>query len=355
MEYSQTQLAQGARTQAQMLNGLESIPSVLANRGLGLVLFILCSPLLLVLAVLVLCFDGRPILYKGARLGSGQRTFFIYKFRTLRVDANKLMGSSLHKEGSNMASTFGQWLRDSRLDELPQLLNIVLGDMNFIGPRPERQEVYEDVCQYISNYDKRFNVKPGLIGFAQVFTPHGTPKRIRTMLDNRMYARKRTLRADIQMIAFTAMRVIQNTLVNTWRILKLQVWQVRIRGQHEVVDRKHTRYVTQGTSVFFSIQGQSHIMPMLDISDHAFRIRGNSNLRFEPGHEMTLRVTLTEGRTMRHAQCRGTVIQTRDANGLMDYVVHYVATTENSHYLIQQYLLRKSVATPNRRRHQGAT
>src|SRR4030042_5740158 len=151
------------------------------NSLLSLVLIIFSLPLMVIIALIVKIKDGGPVLYKGVRLGINKTPFIMYKFRTLSKDADKIIGAELLT--AEIASTkklvthFGKYLRDTRLDELPQLFNILKGDMDFVGPRPERPEIYENICSHIRNYDRRFAVKPGLIGYAQLFTPPMTPKR----------------------------------------------------------------------------------------------------------------------------------------------------------------------------------
>ena len=103
----------------------------------------------------------------------------MYKFRTLPVGAQKKIGSKLLSFRHCKLPFFSKFLRDTRLDELPQLFNIMKGEMDFLGPRPLRPEIYDHMCKGITNYDLRFNVRPGLVGYSQLFTPHSSPKRIR--------------------------------------------------------------------------------------------------------------------------------------------------------------------------------
>ncbi len=120
--------------------------------------------------------DRGQFIYKGRRLGKGKKIFTIYKIRTLSRNAERELGANLHVPNGKLESGFGRFLRATRLDELPQLVNIIRGDMDFVGPRPVRPEAYERYRQMIPNYDRTFLVRPGLTGYSQFFTPHSTPK-----------------------------------------------------------------------------------------------------------------------------------------------------------------------------------
>jgi lipopolysaccharide/colanic/teichoic acid biosynthesis glycosyltransferase len=146
------------------------IINTITNITLSTVL-VFCSLPLLALVALVLRFkEGGPVFYRGVRLGMNKRPFIMYKFRTLVPGAESIMGAELltRRLGSDqkLVTDFGKFLRDTRLDELPQLFNILKGDMDFLGPRPERPAIYERICKHIKGYDKRFDVKPGLIGYS---------------------------------------------------------------------------------------------------------------------------------------------------------------------------------------------
>ena len=111
------------------------------------------------------------------------KTFQIYKIRTLATKAESDFANKILSPDSNLELTFGRFLRETRLDELPQLLNILKGDMNILGPRPIRKTIYEKNCKKIKNYGCRFVVKPGLLGLSQILNPHSAPKRIRAVID----------------------------------------------------------------------------------------------------------------------------------------------------------------------------
>ena len=176
-----------------------------AQSLIALLLLVVTLPLWAVVGALVWISDGRPIFYRGTRLGRERRPFTIWKFRTLRCGAQQVIGSRLLADRHGLTIRGGRVLRACRLDELPQLLNIVRGEMNFWGPRPERPEVYEAKCREIPGYEQRFRVAPGLVGLSQLFTPHNTPKALRVRLDNAMLRRAPSLARQVRIVAYTAM------------------------------------------------------------------------------------------------------------------------------------------------------
>jgi lipopolysaccharide/colanic/teichoic acid biosynthesis glycosyltransferase len=133
--------------------------------ALGLVLL---SPLFLVIALLVKLSDGGPVFYRQQRVGQGGRLFWIWKFRTMVVNADR-RGPQLTKDGDARITPVGCWLRKSKLDELPQLWNVLRGEMSFVGPRPE-------VPQYVAHYTEAqrevLRVKPGVTDVATLAFRH---------------------------------------------------------------------------------------------------------------------------------------------------------------------------------------
>ncbi len=130
---------------------------------------IVLSPLLLLAAVLVKATSRGPIIYSQTRVGKGGELFEIYKFRTMRTDAEKDTGPVWAQTNDNRLTPVGGFLRKAHIDELPQLINILKGEMSLIGPRPERPVFVEDFKEQITDYERRLDVKPGLTGLAQVF------------------------------------------------------------------------------------------------------------------------------------------------------------------------------------------
>ncbi len=187
-------------------------PSTLLDRSLNLggavLLLTLSSPLFLILPLLIKIDDPRsPTLYRGERLGLNKKPFTILKFRTLKPNAARVLSGDLVSQGHNAETKIGSFLRDTRLDELPQLVNVLVGDMNLVGPRPERREVYEKSCKGVRGYERRFSVRPGVIGYSQVFTPHRTYKRFRSLIDYQFSIKHHSNKKDLQLL-FVALWIL---------------------------------------------------------------------------------------------------------------------------------------------------
>lgn len=131
-----------------------------------LALVVLVIPMLLLSLVVLINSEG-PALYKQERVGLNGKRFTLYKFRSMRMDAES-NGAQWAVDDDPRVTKVGRFMRMTRLDELPQLLNILKGDMSFVGPRPERPVFYEKFAEYIDGFDERLKVKPGLTGLAQI-------------------------------------------------------------------------------------------------------------------------------------------------------------------------------------------
>jgi exopolysaccharide biosynthesis polyprenyl glycosylphosphotransferase len=135
----------------------------------SVIALIVLSPLCLIVAVLIKLTSRGPIFYTQIRAGKDWKNFEIYKFRTMKVDAEKSTGPVWAKHKDNRITPIGRFLRKSRIDEIPQFVNVLKGDMSVIGPRPERPVFVDELKTQISDYPKRLTVKPGITGLAQVY------------------------------------------------------------------------------------------------------------------------------------------------------------------------------------------
>ena len=133
----------------------------------SLVSLVIALPIILIVAIAIKIEDGGSVLYSQTRLGMGGRKFTIYKVRSMKVDAEK-NGAQWTGTNDNRITRVGRFIRKIRIDEIPQLYNILVGDMKVIGPRPERPELAGEFSVDLPEFANRLAVKPGLTGLAQV-------------------------------------------------------------------------------------------------------------------------------------------------------------------------------------------
>ena len=158
--------------------GNETLDAAL-NRSMAALVLLASAPLFGLITLLQLIFAPGPIFYRGARLGKDRVPFDILKFRTLEVQARKVTADRTLPRRNLTETSLGSYLRASRLDELPQLVNILRGEMVFFGPRPIRPEIEWIYRAEAPGYEARFQTRPGLVGLAQAIMTHETPKSVR--------------------------------------------------------------------------------------------------------------------------------------------------------------------------------
>jgi lipopolysaccharide/colanic/teichoic acid biosynthesis glycosyltransferase len=178
-------------------------------------LFLLLSlPLIGGIAAAILATDGRPALYRGERVGRGGRVFTMVKFRTLRLGAEERLGPYLGEELVRRTraefTPVGRRLRAAQLDELPQLWNVLRGDMSLVGPRPIRPIFFEQLAEELPAYWQRLVVRPGLTGFAQVRREYETSMAEKLAHDLEWIA-DRSVRLYLRTLAATAWRVVRQS------------------------------------------------------------------------------------------------------------------------------------------------
>lgn len=149
----------------------------------SLILIIISSPFMLITAILVKAYDGGPVLYKQIRCTKDMQEFKILKFRSMRTDAEKDGVARLAQKNDSRITPIGKFIRKVRLDELPQLFNILKGEMSFIGPRPERPEIIKQYEEDMPEFVFRTKVKAGLAGYAQVYGKYNTTPYDKLKLD----------------------------------------------------------------------------------------------------------------------------------------------------------------------------
>jgi lipopolysaccharide/colanic/teichoic acid biosynthesis glycosyltransferase len=175
----------------------------------AIILLILLSPLLLLLAAIVKGGSSGPIFYRQLRLGHLGQPFHVLKFRTMLTDAEK-SGPQWAAKNDKRITSVGRYLRRFRLDELPQLVNIARGEMGFVGPRPERPEIYEKLAPMIPLFRHRLLVRPGVTGWAQVLAGYAASvEESHLKLEYDLYyIQNMSLSLDLHIIALTAVTAI---------------------------------------------------------------------------------------------------------------------------------------------------
>ena len=181
---------------------LEKIVKRIFDIVFSLVLLVIMSPFLLITALAVKLQDGGPVFYKQTRLTQYGREFEIIKFRSMRVDAEKVGGAQLAKENDDRITKVGKFIRATRLDEFPQLFNILKGDMSVVGPRPERPELAAKIEEKLPEFHYRLKVKAGLTGYAQVYGKYNTKLKDKLLFDL-IYIEHYSLVMDIRILFLT--------------------------------------------------------------------------------------------------------------------------------------------------------
>lgn len=328
----------------------------MGNRALNIIaasiLLLLTLPFFLVIPILIKISGPGPILYAGTRLGKDKQPFQMYKFRTLQPDAERIIGAALLNERHKLTTPVGSFLRDTRLDELPQLFNVLKGDMNLIGPRPERPEIYEDMCKQIPGYDARFKVRPGAIGYAQLFTPHGSPKRLRSLIDSFYLARRHGHWQDFRLLLYFVWLIGLKAVEVSWRVIVELVRCLRCANPTE--DRRELRRVRLGDARAFvspvdaSPETCEMDCTLIDLNKEAILVR------FLEPHPMTqVHVRLERWVSRRRGQpakrrivrCEGQVsIERGQGPDGYDYVMQIDPISPLNEFKYQKYFLMSSVS-----------
>tara|TARA_B100000401_G_C52677445_1_gene658006 strand:+ start:265 stop:861 length:597 start_codon:yes stop_codon:yes gene_type:complete len=168
------------------------------------IFLILLMPLILVVSILIFILDGNPIIFRSKRVGLLGKEFTLYKFRTM-VNSNQ--------EDNARITKLGRFLRRSSIDEIPQLFNILKGDMLFVGPRPMPRDLLLDV-KYKRYFMRRASVKPGLTGLAQIYSS-GLPRSLsKKLIYDLLYIKKKSILFDLVIIIYTFKALRKRFLVN---------------------------------------------------------------------------------------------------------------------------------------------
>lgn len=187
-------------------NGRMNIEQQVVKRCLDIMIsvisLIILSPIMVLTAVAIKCNDWGPIFYKQKRLTLNGKQYYVYKFRSMYTDAEKDGVARLAREGDERITPIGHFIRKIRLDELPQLFNILKGDMSVVGPRPERPEIADEYRRLMPEFDYRLKVKAGLTGYAQIFGKYNTTPYDKLKLDL-TYIQNYSIMLDIKLMVQT--------------------------------------------------------------------------------------------------------------------------------------------------------
>ena len=211
-------------TVAQQVSGIAAEaysprPVDVVLRGLDLLIagsaLILLSPLLALLALATLITSGRPVLYRGERVGRAGHVFTMYKLRTLRPGAEARLGNTYGEELSRRTeeevTMVGKAARLTHIDEVPQLFNVLRGDMSMVGPRPIRPAFFNEICEELPTYWQRLVVRPGVTGFAQTRITREDSWEDKLIHDLE-YIADRSIRLYLRVLGATIARIVSLTL-----------------------------------------------------------------------------------------------------------------------------------------------
>lgn len=194
-------------------NRLLSISERAFDIAASLALLLVTWPLMLLVALAIVIDDGFPVLYRQARVGFQGRIFDVMKFRSMRVDAEKDGVAKWAEANDRRVTRVGRIIRKFRFDELPQIINVLRGDMSFVGPRPERPDFVDQLSQRIPYYRERHCVKPGITGWAQLKYEYGASQQdaLEKLQYDLYYVKNRTLLLDMMILLQTAEVVLWRT------------------------------------------------------------------------------------------------------------------------------------------------
>ncbi|MDR0963208.1 MAG: sugar transferase, partial [Clostridium sp.] len=168
----------------------------------SLVLLLVTSPIMLITALCIKFHDGGSVLYKQTRCTRDEKHFLILKFRSMQLDAEKDGVARLSTKNDERITPIGRIIRKVRIDELPQLINILKGEMSFVGPRPERPEIIAKNMKSMPEFAYRMKVKAGLAGYAQIYGKYNTDPYDKLRLDLR-YIEKYSILLDLKLMLLT--------------------------------------------------------------------------------------------------------------------------------------------------------
>ena len=193
------------------MNTIERFIKRAFDFSLALISLLVFSPLIALIALLIKWEDPKgDIIYKQERIGYRGRPFILYKFRSMRMDAEANNSPQLFTDGDSRLTKVGAFIRAHHLDEFPQLWNVIKGEMSFVGPRPERQFFIDQIMEHNPDYTRLYAVRPGLFSYATLY--NGYTDTIEKMLErlrlDLKYLDNYSLWVDVKIIFLTAFSII---------------------------------------------------------------------------------------------------------------------------------------------------
>ena len=212
MNLSQNHVVEDVAFISDGMNGFERQIKRAADMILSLLCLIIFSPLMLLSYILIKCDDGGPAIYKQQRVGRYGHPFYIYKFRSMRLDAEESGPSLSHANGDNdpRLTKVGKFLRAHHLDELPQLWNVFVGDIAFVGYRPERQFYIDQIMKEDPRYAFLYQIRPGVTSYATLYNGYTDTmeKMLRRLELDLYYLKRRSLWFDVKILGLTFLSII---------------------------------------------------------------------------------------------------------------------------------------------------
>ena len=193
------------------MNAIERFIKRAFDFSLALISLLVFSPLIALIALLIKWEDPKgDVIYKQERIGYKGRPFILYKFRSMRMDAEANNSPQLFTDGDSRLTKVGAFIRAHHLDEFPQLWNVIKGEMSFVGPRPERQFFIDQIMEHNPDYTRLYAVRPGLFSYATLY--NGYTDTIEKMLErlrlDLKYLDNYSLLVDVKIIFLTAFSII---------------------------------------------------------------------------------------------------------------------------------------------------
>jgi len=288
-------------------------------------------------------------LFKGSRMGKDKKLFKMYKIRTLVNDAEKRTGV-WHKGDKSLELWYGRFLRNTRIDELPQLFNIVKGDMVFVGPRPMRITDYENSYAHINGSEMRFSVKPGLTGYSQFYTPGSTPRKIRIHIDNYFIRVNKSVFHKLGFIVRTGTQFIFKLVIESAFMLKDKIY--RLIHANAVECRRQLPRKKLGIECGIhkgKVNGSPIRSNIIDMNTEVVRLSLPASQMLKENEQVAITMvckTIKKKRERIHKiHLNGTVNSQRkqqEKTEKNEFVVAYQPMTDSDLYWTHKYLLKAS-------------